>query len=77
MSQNEFIWLLANAPRLAIIEELNESKCFSLVVDASPDCSHVEQSTFIVRYLTQQIDGSFVIIERFSLSVFHYITYVK
>ena len=35
------------------------------MVDGTPDSSHTEQTTFILRYLSRQSDGEYVIQERF------------
>ncbi|XP_065665714.1 zinc finger MYM-type protein 1-like [Hydra vulgaris] len=62
--QNEFIELCGSFVQTKIIEEIQNTKYFSIVVDATPDCSHKEQTTFIIRYI--KIDGSkFSIEERF------------
>lgn len=48
---DEVIELMANEVRTAICEELKKSKYFSLVVDSTPDISHVDQLTLAVRYV--------------------------
>lgn len=49
--QNEFIELCAQHVRKEILNEPENSKYYALIVDATPDSSHVEQTTFILRYL--------------------------
>lgn len=49
--QNEFIELCAQHVRKEILNERENSKYYALIVDATPDSSHVEQTTFILRYL--------------------------
>ena len=50
-SQNEFIGLFADYVRKCILEELKKVKYYSIMVDATPDTSHTEQTTFVFRYL--------------------------
>ncbi|XP_064122701.1 uncharacterized protein LOC135226949 [Macrobrachium nipponense] len=51
-SQNEFIQLCAEKVKDCILNERDQAKYYSIMVDATPDMSHTEQSTFILRYLT-------------------------
>ena len=63
-SQNEFINICAAQVRNHILEERKVSKFFAIMVDGTPDASHTEQTTFILRYLTN--DGEiFTVQERF------------
>ena len=63
-TQNEFISLCGNKLRQTILSELSNSKYYAIMVDATPDVSCQEQSTFVFRYLIH--DGSaYVIKERF------------
>ena len=50
-SQNSFIQTCAERVRDKILEERQKSIYFSVIVDATPDRSHKEQSTFILRYV--------------------------
>lgn len=63
-SQNEFIHICADKVRRCILEERNNAKYFSIMVDATPDVSHIEQNTFVLRYLTREQD-KYIIRERF------------
>lgn len=63
-SQNEFIGLCADYVRKCILEELKQAKYYSIMVDGTPDASHTEQTTFVLRYLVEEM-GEFVIKERF------------
>ena len=63
-SQNEFIGLCAEYVRSHVLDEIEDGKYFSIMVDATPDSSHVEQTTFIIRYLTQEVE-EYSIKERF------------
>ena len=47
--QNEFIQLLGNEVLQKISKLLNEAKYFSVIVDCTPDVSHEEQLTVILR----------------------------
>ena len=38
-------WLLIPT---AIINEIHIAKYFSIIIDVTPDCSHQEQTTFII-----------------------------
>ena len=51
-SQNEFISACAYQVRTILIEKLKKAKYFSIIVDATPDASHAEQTTFIIRYVS-------------------------
>ena len=44
--------------------ERSSAKYYSIMVDAIPDSSHVEQTTFIIRYLASN-QGQIEILERF------------
>jgi len=56
----EFIKLLAEELFRKIISEIQEVKYFALIIDSTPDLSHVDQLTIIIRYC---LKGS--VIERF------------
>ncbi|XP_065645754.1 zinc finger MYM-type protein 1-like [Hydra vulgaris] len=64
-SQNEFIGLCAAEVRRQIIEECKSAKYFSIMVDATPDVSHTEQSSFVIRYVHEKEPGKYLIDERF------------
>lgn len=51
-SQNEFIKCCSNHVTQAILKEREDAKYYSIIVDATPDSSHKEQTVFILRYLT-------------------------
>lgn len=51
-SQNEFIKCCSNHVTQAILKEREDAKYYSIIVDATPDSSHREQTVFILRYLT-------------------------
>ena len=47
-----------------ILEERKRSKYYGLLADATPDTSHTEQTTFVLRYLLEY-ETEFKIAERF------------
>ena len=42
---------MATKVRNSIIEEVKHSKYYSIIVDSTPDISHVDQLSFVVRYV--------------------------
>lgn len=50
----EFISLMGQRVQTEIIIQLQKAKYFSLVVDSTPDLSHIDQLTFVVRYVSQE-----------------------
>ncbi|XP_022181557.1 uncharacterized protein LOC111041564 [Myzus persicae] len=62
--QNEFICLLGNSVRGKIISNIKEAKYYSIIFDSTPDISHKEQMTQIVRYVAESND-KYIIEESF------------
>jgi len=57
----QFITVMADQVLTVIVEEIQKAKYFSIIVDSTPDISHVDQLSFVVRYVKN--DGT--PIERF------------
>ena len=49
--QNELIQILATAIKKQITEAVTSAKYYSVVLDCTPDVSHVEQMTMILRFV--------------------------
>lgn len=48
---NEFIGLIGNQVRAEIIEEIKSATYYSIIVDSTPDISHVDQLTFVICFI--------------------------
>lgn len=49
---DEFIKIMSEKVKKVMVEELKAAKYYSLIVDSTPDISHTDQLTFIVRYIS-------------------------
>ena len=49
--QNEFIDALGCHVKKTIIHDIKEAKYFALLLDSTPDVSHIDQMTVIIRYI--------------------------
>ena len=65
-NQNEFIAACANEIINCILQEREKVTYFSLIVDATRDSAHVEQTTFLIRYVnfTNEDGGTYNVEER-------------
>lgn len=50
---NYFINVMGRKVRNPIIDEVKESKYYSISVDSTPDLTYVDQMTFIIRYVRE------------------------
>lgn len=49
--QNEFIEILGSSVRSSIIESVKQAKYFTIMFDSTPDLSHVDQMSQVIRYV--------------------------
>eukprot|EP00794_Sanderia_malayensis_P015939 gene15939-biopygen13560 len=50
-TMEEIVSILGNALRESIVASIKEAKYYSIIVDSTPDVSHVDQLTLVVRYI--------------------------
>ena len=67
-SQNEFISICVVNVRGCVLDEREHAKYYSVMIDATSDASHIEQTTFILRYLTRE-NEKYTVQERFLVFV--------
>ena len=67
--QNELILLIAQEIKKELIKRIKEAKYYSIILDCTPDSSHQEQMTIIVRYVKFSNDS--VTVEESFLGFLH------
>lgn len=55
-SQNEFINILANKTCKILIEQIQSSSVYAVMGDTTPDVSHLDQISLIIRYINEQFE---------------------
>ncbi|GBN66677.1 Zinc finger MYM-type protein 1 [Araneus ventricosus] len=53
---DEFIALMANEVKQHLIAEVKEAMYYSIIVDSTPDITHIDQLTFILRFVDEKGD---------------------
>lgn len=48
---DEFIEEIGRMARKLLLEDIQENKYYSIVLDSTPDISHIDQLTFIIRFV--------------------------
>ena len=66
--QNELVLLLSNKVKNIILQDVREAKYFAIMCDSTPDISHTDQMTLIVRCVT--IKNSIVQVKESFLNFF-------
>lgn len=51
---DEFIHVIADKIRFIIVREIHQSKYFALIIDSTPDVSHIDQLTIVFRYVDRK-----------------------
>nr|XP_022902366.1 zinc finger MYM-type protein 1-like [Onthophagus taurus] len=65
MIQNEVLSLLGSNIKKKILLMLKEARYFSTILDTTPDSSHQEQMSIVIRFVVLQSDGGYDVQEHF------------
>lgn len=52
---DEFISLIVSNVRKIVAAEIKDSKYYSVIVDSTPDCSHVDHLSVIIRFTEKKV----------------------
>lgn len=66
--QNEFISLLGREVKNNILDDIKKAKYFGIIFDSTPDISHVDQMSYVIRYV--HIEGDQVEVKESFLGFF-------
>lgn len=66
--QNEFISLLGKEVKNNIVDDIKKAKYFGILFDSTPDISHVDQMSYVIRYV--HIEGDQVEVKESFLGFF-------
>lgn len=71
--QTELIYLIGNKIRTEIVTRIKKAKYYTIMLDATPDASHKEQLTLIIRIvqITKTYNNVKVSVDEYFLNFFH------
>ena len=64
-TQNEFIEECGKSVLRTVVDEVKKALYYSIITDGTPDVSHTEQITFVLRFVKRNENNSWEVFERF------------